>query len=257
MSEPLQFLQPDWPAIPGVRALSTTRAGGASTVPYDSLNLGAHVGDGIEAVRINRQRMRSAAALPVEPLWLNQVHGTAVADLDAAHDSSAVTADAAVSSQPGRICAVLTADCLPVLLAAVDGSAVAAAHAGWRGLAAGVIEAALRALRARASANASIHAWLGPAIGPAHFEVGDEVREAFLKNDPTAEAAFSPNAAGRWYCDLYQLARRRLQAEGIASISGGRCCTYVDERRFYSHRRDVQHRGLAGTGRMASLIWRT
>lgn len=257
MSEPLRFLQPDWPAIPGVRALSTTRAGGVSAVPYESLNLGAHVGDATAAIRANRQRLRTAAALPAEPRWLNQVHGIAVADLDAAQESSTPTADAAVSSRPGCICAVMTADCLPVLLAAADGSAVAAAHAGWRGLAGGVVEAALQALRARISAGVSIHAWLGPAIGPAHFEVGDDVREVFVKNDPAAEAAFSSNDAGRWQCDLYQLVRRRLQAQGIASICGGGFCTYADERRFYSHRRDVQHRRLAGTGRMGSLIWRT
>lgn len=257
MDDALQLLRPEWPAVPGVQALSTTRAGGGSGAPYESLNLGAHVGDIAATVRANRERLRAAAALPAEPMWLNQVHGTVVADLDDAGNASGITADAAVSRQPGRICAVMTADCLPVLLAAVDGSAVAAAHAGWRGLAAGVIEAALQALRARASAGVSIQAWLGPAIGPRHFEVGDEVRTAFLRQDPAAQDAFTVNSTSRWHCDLYALARQRLCAQGVTRVSGGDLCTYADERHFYSHRRDVQHRGLAGTGRMASLIWRT
>lgn len=270
-NEPLQWLRPEWPAIPGVQALSTTRTGGLSAAPYASLNLGAHVADDAAAVQANRQRLRAAAGLPAEPVWLTQVHGIAVADLDsAAHDAAAQgaadldaaksqpwTADAAVTTRPGRICAVLTADCLPVLLASQDGAAVAAIHAGWRGLAAGVIESALALMRSKAGAGAAIHAWLGPAISAAHFEVGEEVRAAFLRHDAAADAAFTSNSSGRWQCDLYQLARRRLQAQGISSIFGGGHCTYADEHRFFSHRRDVQHRGLAGTGRMATLIWRT
>lgn len=243
--------------MPGVQAVSTTRAGGESSAPYQRLNLGDHVGDATATVQANRSKLREAALLPREPAWLKQVHGFAVADLDAIDSSASIVADAAVASLPGRICAVMTADCLPVLLCAADGSAVAAVHAGWRGLASGVIEAAVQALRAKVPAGASIHAWLGPAISRGHFEVGDEVREAFLQKDPAAASAFTANASGRWQCDLYALARQRLQGRQVTSIRGGQFCTYADESRFYSHRRDVQHRGLAGTGRMASLIWRT
>lgn len=258
--QPLQWLRPEWPAIAGVQGLSTTRTGGLSATPYASLNLGAHVGDDAAAVQANRQRLRASAGMPAAPVWLTQVHGIVVADLDAAVDaleSKGLTADAAVTGRPGRVCAVLTADCLPVLLASDDGAVVAAVHAGWRGLAGGVIESALAVMRTKAAAHATIHAWLGPAISSAQFEVGEDVRAAFLSQDAGAGIAFIPNARGRWQCDLYQLARRRLQARGVTSISGGGHCTYADEGRFYSHRRDVQHRGLAATGRMATLIWRT
>jgi len=251
------WLRPEWSAVAGVQALSTTRAGGSSHAPYASLNLGAHVGDDAAAVQANRERLRAAAAMPAEPVWLTQVHGTLVADLDGTGSAPDIAADAAVTSQPGRICAVMTADCLPVLLAARDGAAVAAAHAGWRGLAAGVIEATLQALRRKIPSGASIQAWLGPAIGPTHFEVGAEVRAAFLDQDRAAECAFKANAQSRWHCNLYALARQRLHAQGVTSISGGDFCTYAEEQLFYSHRRDVQHRGLPGTGRMATLIWRT
>ena len=255
MAALLQFLRPDWPALPGVRALSTTRAGGSSAAPFTSLNLGAHVGDAPTAVKANREQLRIAALLPAEPTWLTQVHGVAVADLDTNNDDG-IVADAAIASLPGRVCVVMTADCLPVTLAAADGSAVAAIHAGWRGLAAGVVEAGVQALRARASRDVSVQAWLGPAIGLANFEVGEEVRAAFLRQDLQAAQAFTPNASGRWQCDLYGLARQRLRAQGITAISGGNFCTYADARRFYSHRRDVQHEGRASTGRMATLIWR-
>jgi YfiH family protein len=161
-----------------------------------------------------------------------------------------------VCSRSAVVCAVLTADCLPVLLAAGDGSAVGVVHAGWRGLAAGVIEAATDALRARTGTGTVLHAWLGPAIGAAHFEVGADVLEAFTRHDAAAASAFTPNAAGRWQCDLYLLARQRLRAQGVDEISGGGLCTYSDPVRFYSHRRDVQHRGHPATGRMATLIWR-
>jgi YfiH family protein len=232
-----------------------------SAAPYASLNLGAHVADDAAAVQGNRRRLHAAARLPAEPAWLTQVHGIAVADLDAtdlhAVESKGLTADAAVTGRPGRVCAVLTADCLPVLLASDDGAAVAAVHAGWRGLAGGVIESALAVMRTKAAPHATIRAWLGPAISAAHFEVGEDVRAAFLSQDAGAGIAFTPNARDRWQCDLYLLARRRLQARGVTSMSGGGHCTYTDEGRFYSHRRDVQHRGLAATGRMATLIWRT
>lgn len=254
MSDKLAWFEPDWTPPPGVRALCTRRTGGVSNAPFDSFNLGAHVGDAPQAVRDNRSRLRSAAALPAEPLWLSQVHGVQVADIDTAVGTP--VADASVATRAGAVCAVLTADCLPVLLSAVDGSAIGAVHAGWRGLAAGVIEATLKELRARMASGAAIQAWLGPAIGPAHFEVGDEVRTAFLQQDSAAARAFVRNDAGRWQCDLYALARQRLAQHGIRDITGGGLCTYADAVNFYSHRREVQHRGLAATGRMASLIWR-
>jgi YfiH family protein len=248
------WIEPEWAAPPGVRALCTKRGGGASAAPFDSLNLGAHVGDAAGAVLENRARLRKAARMPAEPRWLSQVHGIEVADLDSTEGIP--VADAAVSAHAGTVCAVLTADCLPVLLSAVDGSVVGAVHAGWRGLAAGVIETALQALRARSAPGIGIQAWMGPAIGPGHFEVGAEVRTAFLQQDPAAAEAFAPNDAGRWQCDLYALARLRLQSQGVGAITGGGLCTYDAAADFYSHRRDVQHLGRAGTGRMASLIWR-
>jgi YfiH family protein len=249
------WIQPDWIAPPGVRALSTLRTGGVSAAPFQSLNLGAHVGDDPDAVSRNRLNLRQAAALPAPPRWLQQVHGTDVADLDT-QDEAIAMADAAVSSRRAVVCAVLTADCLPVLLAAADGSAVGVVHAGWRGLAAGVIEAAAGALRTKVASGTTLQAWLGPAIGTAHFEVGADVLEAFTRHDGAAASAFTPNAAGRWQCDLYLLARQRLRAMGVENISGGAWCTYSDPVRFYSHRRDVQHRGQPATGRMATLIWR-
>jgi YfiH family protein len=203
----------------------------------------------------NRGRLRAGAALPAEPRWLNQVHGVAVADLDALPADQAPQADAALSTTRGTVCAVLTADCLPVFLAAADGSGVAIAHAGWRGLAAGVVENTVEALRNRVGTGARLVAWLGPAISARHFEVGGEVRDAFLARDPRAEAAFVSGREGRWSCDLHALARQRLAAAGIDQVGGGTACTYAEETRFFSHRRDVQHRGLASTGRIASLIW--
>ena len=250
------LLRPRWQAPAGVVALCTTRVGGASAAPWASLNLGTHVGDDPAAVAQNRRRLQVAAALPSVPGWLRQVHGIQVADLDALPAGGDPEADAAITGRPEVVCAVLTADCLPVVLAATDGSLVAAAHAGWRGLANGVLEATVAAIRARAGARIALSAWLGPAIGPAHFETGDDVRSAFLAADPGADAGFSPGRAGRWQCDLYQLARRRLEAVGVGDIGGGGFCTYAEEDRFYSHRRDVQHRGLAATGRMATLVWR-
>jgi polyphenol oxidase len=249
------FLLPEWQAPPGVRALSTMRRGGVSAPPRDSLNLGAHVGDDREAVAANRRRLRDAAGLPAEPQWLDQVHGIDVADLD--HEDCGPCADAAVSSRPGRVCVVLTADCLPVVLASSDGAVVAVAHAGWRGLAAGVVEAALDAMRSKVAAGTTLQAWLAPAIGAAHFEVGNDVRSAFLAADERAAEAFSGNAQGRWQCDLYRLARQRLNRAGVERICGGGRCTYAEEGDFFSHRRDVQHRGRTATGRMATLVWRT
>jgi hypothetical protein len=222
--------------------VSTFRSDGASAAPYASLNLGGHVGDVPAAVVENRRRLMAAAELPAEPVWLTQVHGATVADLDGAVGP----ADASFTRKRGRVCAILTADCLPIVLAADSGDLVAAAHAGWRGLAGGVIEATLAALGVPPK---RLLAWLGPAIGPEHFEVGAEVREAFLKGDSGAEAAFTPNARGRFLADLGLLARRRLAAQGVGRIYGGGQCTYADADRYFSHRRD----GV--TGRQATLIW--
>jgi polyphenol oxidase len=239
------WILPDWPAPPKVRALSTQRRGGVSGVPFDSLNLGAHVGDSIEAVEENRRRLRMAARLPAEPVWLSQQHGTNVLDLDGAHDAAA-GADSSCTHRPWRVCAILTADCLPVLLASDSGAGVAAAHAGWRGLAAGVIEATVRAL---ALPPESLLAWLGPGISAAHFEIGAEVREELLRADPQADAAFQRNARGRYLADLATLARRRLERLGIARIYGGDACTFTAQQDYFSYRRDGR------TGRQATLIW--
>ncbi len=238
------WIVPEWPAPSSVRALSTLRSGGASAAPYASLNLGDHVGDSAEAVAENRRCLAAAAGVPTEPSWLKQVHGTQVADLDAEDPSS--PADASFARKPRRVCAILTADCLPVLLAADSGNLVAAAHAGWRGLAGGVIEALVQALPVP---PVKLMAWLGPAIGPQHFEVGVEVREALVARDSGAEEAFTSNTRGRFMADLGKLARRRLEALGIHRIYGGGQCTFAAGDRFFSHRRD----GV--TGRQTTLIW--
>jgi YfiH family protein len=238
-----------------------------SGAPYASLNLGGHVGDRPTAVAENRRRLKAAAGLPSEPVWLAQVHGAHVIDLDAAPDGGACagdggaaardagaaakvgapgTADAAFSRQRGRVCAILTADCLPLVLTADSGDVVAAAHVGWRGLSLGVIEATVRALDVPPQ---SLMAWLGPAISPEHFEVGGEVREALLKGDSGAQGAFAPNARGRFLADLGKLATRRLATLGISRIFGGGECTFAAADRYFSHRRD----GV--TGRQATLIW--
>ncbi len=239
----LEFIQPKWPAPEGVRALTTTRQGGVSQAPYDTLNLGDHVGDDPRAVAENRRRLREQLSLPAEPRWLSQVHGCAVAD---AAGEGACEADAAIATAPGQVCAVLTADCLPVLFCDRTGTRVAAAHAGWRGLADGVLEATLVRLGV---APDEVLAWMGPAIGPAAFEVGDEVREAFIAHDPGAGEALTSAPGGKWLADLYTLARRRLGAAGVKAVYGGGLCTYSDAERFYSYRRD----GVSG--RIASLIW--
>jgi YfiH family protein len=197
------------------------------------------------AVEENRRRVRERLRLPAEPVWLQQVHGVGVADLD---DAGTLTrADAVVTQVRGRVCVIQVADCMPVLFAARDGSAVGAAHAGWRGLAGGVLEETVRHLGVPA---AQLVVWLGPTISQHHFEVGDEVRAAFVSHDPGAASAFEANARGRWQCDLYSLARRRLEAIGVGDVSGGGWCTYADAARFFSYRRDGQ------CGRMAALIWR-
>ncbi|HXF67582.1 MAG TPA: peptidoglycan editing factor PgeF [Burkholderiales bacterium] len=237
------WIVPEWPAPAGVKALLTTRAGGVSRGPYSSLNLGLATGDDPEAVAANRARLR--AILPQEPKWLRQVHGATVVEADAL--AARPEADAAVARRPGTVCAVLVADCIPVLLADRAGKAVAVAHAGWRGLARGVLENAVRALRA---APDGVIAYLGPGIGARAFEVGPEVREAFLAREPAADAAFEPCAPGKWLADLFLLARQALRRAGVTEVYGGGLCTYSDPGRFFSYRRDRT------TGRMAALIWR-
>lgn len=236
------WIVPDWPAPASVRALVTTRTGGVSAGAYASLNLATHVGDDPAAVAENRRRLR--AHLPAEPLWLSQVHGTTVSRAEDAVEG--VEADAAFTRRAGRVCAVLTADCLPVLLCNDVGTVVAAAHAGWRGLAGGVVEAAVRAMN---EPPPRLLAWLGPAIGPQAFEVGAEVRAAFLAHSPDAAAAFAAKENGKWLADLYRLAEQRLNALGVSRVYGGGRCTFLEADSFYSYRREKT------TGRMASLIW--
>ena len=244
------IIRPEWPAPRGVRAAFTLRTGGVSIAPYDSLNLGAGIGDVPEAVAENRRRVRDWLGLPAEPGWLEQVHGVGVVELGAGRGGDSQgrspTGDASVARGPGRVCAIRVADCMPVLFAAWDGSVVGAAHAGWRGLAGGVLEATLGRLGVPAS---ELIAWMGPAIGPKHFEVGDDVRVAFTAADSGAASAFVANARGRWQCDLYALARRRLSGLGVSGIYGGGWCTFAEADRFFSYRRDGQ------CGRMAALIW--
>ncbi len=242
------LLRPEWPAPAAVRAAFTLRSGGVSAAPFGTLNLGTHVGDAAPAVAENRRRVAAALSLPGEPLWLAQQHGITVVKPDQQPASWAIApaGDAAVTQRPGRVLAVLVADCLPVLMARRDGAAVAVAHAGWRGLAAGVLEATIAALGVPGE---ELVAWLGPAIGAAHFEVGEEVRVEFRRHDPQAAAAFERNARGRWQCDLALLARQRLAARGVRAVHGVAHCTYADAAAFYSYRRD------GATGRMAALIW--
>jgi YfiH family protein len=245
----IDLIRPEWPAPASVRAFSSTRAGGVSAAPYDSLNLGDHVGDEPGLVAENRARLARAAGIDARPGWLDQVHGTSVADFDAADPAGhrvAPVADAAVTSRPGRICAIMTADCLPVLLTNRAGTVVAAAHGGWRGLAAGVLEATVAACAERAATPATLLAWLGPAIGPAAYEVGPDV---VAELGPGDRAALAPGRPGHWLLDLYALARARLLTLGVEHISGGDACTHGDSERFFSYRRD----GV--TGRQATMIW--
>jgi hypothetical protein len=240
------FIFPDWPAPAGVRAAVTTRGGGVSGGPFASFNLASHVGDDPAAVAANRARLRAALGLPAEPLWLAQVHGAEVARF--AGGGEPPRADAAVATAPGEVCVVMVADCLPVIFATRDGGAVGVAHAGWRGLAAGVLERTLGALDRPAG---EVMAWLGPCIGPRAFEVGEEVRQAFVGADPAAARRFAPNPRGRWWADLAGLARDSLAAAGVTNIHDGGGCTYEDPARFFSYRRD----GV--TGRFAALVWRS
>ena len=235
------WLIPDWPAPAGVKACVTTRAGGVSLAPFDSLNLGDHVEDSPEAVLENRRRL--TAAFAIQPAWLRQVHGVVVVEADPGRIAEA---DGSWTGTPGIACTAMTADCLPALFCNKSGTRVAAAHAGWRGLAAGVLEAAADSLDA---APADVLVWLGPAIGPKVFEVGPEVREAFMQQHPQTAQAFVPSHnPGKFLADIYQLARLRLAARGITAVYGGGLCTVTDPR-FFSYRRSPR------TGRFASLIW--
>jgi len=239
-----ELLQADWPAPPAVRTAVSLRTGGVSTGGYASLNLADHVGDEQAHVGENRRRLRVALDLPAEPHWLRQVHGTRVIKLSS--EAGQDEADAAWTAERGVVCAILSADCLPVLFCDREGSVVAAAHAGWRGLAAGVLEATLRALPA---APSSMLAWLGPAIGPAAFEVGAEVRDAFIAQDAQCTRHFVRSGAEKFSADLFGLARQRLHGAGVSAVYGGGRCTHADPQRFYSYRRDRV------CGRMVSLIW--
>jgi hypothetical protein len=244
MSLPDEWLVPDWDAPARVRAFVTTRAGGVSGGEFASMNLGSRSGDDPENVARNRAIVREH--LPAMPRWMAQMHGTDVADLDTLGESQVPTADAAVASQPGRVGVVLTADCMPLFLADESGGRVAVAHAGWRGMAAGVIE---RTVEAMDSSPARLMAWMGPTIGPAAFEVGPEVREAFMAADPEADAAFRSHMPGKYMADLYALARRRLARAGVTRVHGGGFCTHDETQRFFSYRRAQK------SGRMGAFIW--
>ncbi|GMQ83447.1 MAG: purine nucleoside phosphorylase YfiH [Gammaproteobacteria bacterium] len=238
------MIYPDWPAPENVKAVTTTRQEGGSKRPYNSFNLADHVGDAAQAVQQNRNCLRQRLKLPAAPVWLDQVHGDTVVNVGQCGERP--SADAGISTRTGQVCAVLTADCLPVLMCDREGTRVAAAHAGWRGLAAGILERSIEALNTE---PVRLMVWLGPAIGPAAFEVGDEVRQVFVDQHAQAAVAFSAATDGHWLADLYRLAAIRLQAVGVDAIYGGGFCTFSDRERFYSYRRD------GATGRMASLIW--
>ncbi|PHM44600.1 Laccase domain protein YfiH [Xenorhabdus mauleonii] len=239
---------PDWPQPENVGACSSTRMGGASLPPYDSLNLGSHVGDEPECVERNRKLLVEYAQLPQQPIWLEQVHGTRVVTLNG-QPLENNQADAVYTNTPGQVCAVMTADCLPVLFCSISGDEVAAAHAGWRGLCAGVLENTVSQFNAKPQ---MIRAWLGPAIGPENFEVGSEVRAAFIATNSDLEQAFTPcgdKNGDKYLANIYLLARLKLQSLGITDIFGGTACTVAEENTFFSYRRD------GDTGRMATLIW--
>lgn len=238
------LIRAEWPAPAGIIAGTTTRAGGVSNGVYASMNLGDHVGDDPADVAENRRRFVAHCGLAEEPGWLTQVHGTAVQEVGGA---ALPEADAAIARGPGAAVAVLTADCLPILLCADSGDEIAAIHAGWRGLAAGIVATTLSRLHTRPE---RLLAWLGPAISQPAFEVGVEVCAAFVAGDAGAKACFQPNQRGRWQADLYALARRRLEAAGVGAIYGGGLCTFGDSERFFSYRRDGQ------CGRMATFIHR-
>jgi YfiH family protein len=238
------YIYPDWPAPATVQALTSTRIDGVSLPPYDSFNLAQHVGDQPQHVNHNRSLLIRQLILPDEPRWLNQVHGTALLNLD--QNGTSNEADGSYSKLVNKVCAVMTADCLPVLMCSSAGDRIAALHAGWRGLAAGILRKGVEAMAVEGS---QLLVWLGPAIGPKSFEVGEEVYRAFTTQFSGAEKAFEPVRPGHWYADLYLLARMQLHSLGVDQVFGGNFCTYTDKQYFYSYRRD------GATGRMASLIW--
>jgi YfiH family protein len=242
--QPPGFITPEWPAPANVHALTTLRTGGYSSGPYTGFNLATHTGDDAATVRCNRALLREHFSLPAEPIWLQQVHSNRIIAADP--DKVGNEADGSWTDRAGRVCVVMTADCLPVLICNQQGSKVAAAHAGWRGLHAGVVTNAIRKLE---SDPAELMVWLGPAIGPRAFEVGAEVFRALTDRNAENTSAFRRTGDQHWLCDLYQLARIELFNQGLTSVFGGNECTFTDEQRFYSYRRD------GDTGRMASLIW--
>jgi YfiH family protein len=253
----LRVLVPNWSASPQIGALCTTRAGGVSKAPFNSLNLGRYVSD--EALAVSENRARVRALLPAEPVWLKQVHGTRVWDADLAHAEEIIEADAAVTTKTNTVLTVMAADCLPVLISSPDGEVIGAAHAGWRGLLGGVLENTLDAMQAKTGLSdaGQYRAWLGPAIGPRAFEVGEEVRVAFDEHAqkhalPSPAEAFMAidGKPGKYWANLYELARQRLLSKGLTHIDGGEFCTVRDQTDFFSHRRD----GLSG--RFAAFIWR-
>ena len=248
MSDRLEngFVYPDWPTPTNVKAVMTTRSGGVSTAPFDTMNLGDHVEDDPESVKANRQQLSTQLALPEAPIWLSQVHGTVALQHDMATEGDA--ADAIVAHQPKQVCTIMTADCLPVLFCNKQGTVVAAAHAGWRGLESGILESTIAGMRCE---SADIIVWLGAAIGPTAFEVGDEVRQAFTERHSDTQVAFSAQKNGKFLADIYRLARIRLEIAGVGSenIYGGEWCTYTQSDLYFSYRRESH------TGRMASLIW--
>lgn len=237
------WLQPDWPAPNNIHALTTLRSGGLSSGAFSSLNPALHVGDDERLVRGNRQLIKEMLALPSEPVWLEQIHSNRV--VAAEGGLSLQQADASHTGLPGVVCAVMTADCLPLLLCDVEGRQVAAIHAGWRGLLAGIIGNTVACMQSR-----ELLVWLGPAIGPESFEVGDDVRAAFLEKSNKFSSAFKEQGNGKWLADIYQMARIELRALGINKVFGGNFCTVTEQDLFYSYRRDKV------TGRMATLIWR-
>jgi hypothetical protein len=244
MNKNKHWLSPDWPAPANIHAATTLRTGGVSSAPYDSLNPATHVGDDAACVSENRQRIKTMLALPTEPVWLEQTHSDIV--INAAQTNTLQQADASYSNVAGVVCAVMTADCLPLLICSTDGKTCAAIHAGWRGLLAGIITNTVNAL-----ATTEVLVWLGPAIGAACFEVGAEVREAFVAKSSAFAPAFTHTSDNKYLADIYQLARLELAALGIHAVYGGDFCTVTEQEHFYSYRRDTQ------TGRMATLIWRT
>ncbi|MDD5580342.1 MAG: peptidoglycan editing factor PgeF [Methylobacter sp.] len=244
MNRVKHWLAPDWQAPANIHAATTLRTGGVSRGAYASLNPALHVGDNDESVKKNRQVIKAMLDLPSEPLWLQQIHSNLA--INAVESTSLQPADASFTCESGIVCAVLTADCLPLLVCDTEGTQIAAIHAGWRGLLAGVISNTINAMQKK-----DLLVWLGPAIGPECFEVGAEVRSAFLEKSAEFRIAFKKQGNGKWLADIYQLARINLAALGIIDrVYGGTHCTFIEHERFYSYRRETQ------TGRMATLIWR-